>query len=331
MRRVKVGAIQPAGLPVLPEHQPFSAEFRPDARSLAANYALPRLEATAALLERAGREGFDIVSTSEDVCGISRYLAADTSQNGLFGALAAETAPLAEARLSGIAKKYGMNIIGCYFKRYGGKNYNTAAAFGRGGEIAGEYRKTHIPPDELWHVEPGGSLEPIDLDCARIGALICYDMMFPEAAGVLAARGAELIFHPTGGYGWYDAIGEATLRARANDNSVHIVTAKNYVFNCAGKSSVIDYWGQVLADAGFSPDALVGCEIDLSAQKTQPEWFYQSRMSGEARVGLRKRGERRPDLYGSLAESSHPRFAAPSEEGRRILAEQIRNGECRWS
>jgi predicted amidohydrolase len=184
--------------------------------------------------------------------------------------------------------------------------------------------------DELWRVDPGGSLDAIELDCARIGILICYDMMFPEAAGVLAARGAEPIFHPTGGYGWYDAIGEATLRVRANDNSVHIVTAKNHVFNGAGKSSVIDYWGHVLADAGFRPDAVVGSEIDLSVPKAQPEWFYQTRMSGEARVGLRKLGERRPELYGALADASGPRFAPPNESGRRAIAEQIRRGECRW-
>jgi hypothetical protein len=33
-------------------------------------------------------------------------------------------------------------------------------------------------------------------------------------------------------------------------------------------------------------------------------------MSGEARVGLRKLGERRPELYAPLADASGPRFAA---------------------
>jgi predicted amidohydrolase len=154
-------------------------------------------------------------------------------------------------------------------------------------------------------------------------------MMFPEAAAVLARKGAEIILHPTAGYGWYDAIGEATLRTRANDNSLYILTAKNYAYNCAGKSSVIDPWGHVLADAGFRRNAVITREIDLDEGKTQPEWFYPSQMSGFSDVRERNRFERRPSLYGALVEPAD-RFRVPDEARRTVLRERIKKGECRW-
>jgi predicted amidohydrolase len=154
-------------------------------------------------------------------------------------------------------------------------------------------------------------------------------MMFPEAAAALALGGAEILLHPTGGYGWYDAIGEATLRTRANDNSVYIVTAKNYVHNGAGNSGVVDPWGHLRASAGFAENGLAVCEIDLDLPKTQPAWFYPTVMSGEARVGVRKLAERRPGLYGPLT-APGPAFAPPDAAARARLRDCIRKGECRW-
>jgi len=175
----------------------------------------------------------------------------------------------------------------------------------------------------------GEDLNVIDLEFGKIGVLICYDMMFPEAASVLARSGAEIILHPTAGYGWYDSIGEATLRTRANDNSVYILTAKNHVFNGAGKSSLIDPWGQVLAEAGFYKDVIVSKEIDLDVPKTQPEWFYQSVMSGFEEIRQRTPYERRPDLYSCLSAPAK-RLRTPDEAERVLLRDIVRRGKCRW-
>jgi predicted amidohydrolase len=172
-------------------------------------------------------------------------------------------------------------------------------------------------------------LGSFETDFGRIGICICYDMMFSECAEALALSGAEIIFHPTAGYGWYDGIGEATLRTRANDNSVYIVTAKNWVHNGAGKSSVIDYWGYVLSDAGFHRNAIVTCEIDLDEKKTQPDWYYPVQTSGVADVRERSRGERRPELYGALLEV-HPGLEKPDAEKQAEIIKKMKSGECRW-
>jgi len=144
------------------------------------------------------------------------------------------------------------------------------------------------------------------MDFGRIGVMICYDIMFPAMTETLSLLGAEIVFHPTFGYGWNDFIGEATLRTRASDGSFYLVTAKNYGHNIAGKSSVIDYWGTVLADAGYEQDALVWAEIDLDKKKQQPNWHVQSVISGQVNMRLRHEGERRPELYGIICkEASH--------------------------
>jgi predicted amidohydrolase len=224
----------------------------------------------------------------------------------------------------------GIYAIGDFFSPDGGKIFNEAVVFGRRGEKRGSYRKTHVPPDELWHVAPGDELNVIELDFGVIGISICYDMMFPETVSVLSLKGAEAIFHPTGGYGWYDAIGDATLRTRANDCGVYIITAKNWVPSHAGNSGVIDHWGQTLVNAGFRPDAAVCAAIDLDESKSQPDWFVPVQMSGQPDVALRKLGERRPELYSLLSKKLHEAFSAPGEETRQRIMEKIKRGECRW-
>ena len=329
MRKVIVGAIQPPGAPYDPRFDCLQPGYTGDAKAVLRDYVSPYLETSLRLIVQAGEAGCDIVTTSEDACGLSRFLV-DTTSTNTFPALVAASAALADQAFSTLAKRYGMYVLACYFRPEGTAVYNTATLFDRDGIQVGAYRKTHLPPDELWQVCPGDVLNVLDVDFGRIGVSICYDIMFPESVAVLALRGAQIIFHPTGGYGWYDAIGEATLRTRANDNGVHIVTAKNYVLNGAGHSSVIDHWGQVLADAGFYENVMVCHALDLDVPKTQPDWFYPSRMSGTPRVAERKLTERRPDLYGDLIAPCAAPQRAPDAVRQAELREMIRQGRCRW-
>ena len=326
MRKITVGAIQPGDLYFAEELDCLYPGFSASDEKIISEHVLPQMEVSLNLLEQSGNARFGAVTTSEDLCSLSRYL---TCRDDLFTRLVIKTAPIAEEKLSAIAKKFGMYVIGCYFKNENGENYNTASVFGRDGQICGSYRKTHLPPNELWQVKEGGEINVIETDFGKIGVSICYDMMFAEQTAVLGAKGAEIVFHPTAGYGWYDSIGEATIRTRANDASLNIVTAKNYCFNGAGRSSVVDHWGQILADAGFYRDVIVGHTLDLDVPKTQPEWYYQTRMSNEANMRIRRDAERRADLYGELL-LQEQKLSAPDEIRREELREMIKNGMCRW-
>jgi predicted amidohydrolase len=329
MRKIKVGAIQPRYIPIPELYDCMSDCYRNSPDEIIENYISKQLGVTFDLLEKAGQEGCDIVTTCEDISGTG-YYGMDITEKNIFPELVELSFPLIESRLAELSRKYSMYIIGCYNKRSMGKCYNIAGIFNREGKICGEYQKTHLPPNEMWQVSEGDRIDIFDTDFGKIGICICYDMMFPEFVQVLSLQGAEIIFHPTGGYGWYDSIGEATLRTRANDNSVYIVTAKNYIFNGAGKSSVIDFWGQTLADAGFYENALVTKDIDLDFPKTQPDWFYPVQTSGISEVGIRKLMERRPELYGDICRKLHHRLRVPDMEKQRDLLVKIKMGQCHW-
>ena len=326
MRKVTLAATQAGDLGLDKRFNLLSDAFQPNIDLIMQEHVIPRLDLHSNLLSECNQKGTVLALTIEDVCGLSWFLLGDSS---FFDELTIRSAQAAEERFSALAKSTGMYIAACYFKRADGCNFNVVSIFGPNGQILGEYRKTHVPPNEMWHVADGDKLNVIELDFGRIGALICYDMMFPEAASVLAMSGAEIILHPTGGYGWYDAIGEATLKTRANDNSVYILTAKNYVYNGAGKSSIIDPWGHALVDAGFYNNVIVSKEIDLDVSKAQPDWYYQSQMSGIPNIRQRYTQERRPELYTSLANPTS-RLPIPNEAERANLVEKIRVGEARW-
>lgn len=329
MRKVRVGAIQPRYEGIPPVYDCLSEEYRASAEEIVEHYVKMQLEVSLRLLDRAGQAGCDIVTTCEDITGTSCF-GMDVSDRNVFPELLEQSAKLAESRLSELARRYSMYIVGCYNKRIGNSNYNVASLFDRKGEICGEYRKVHLPAYEKWQIAEGDDINVMETDFGKIGICICYDMMFPEFVQIQALKGAEVIFHPTAGYGWYDSIGEATLRTRANDHSVYIVTAKNYIFNGAGKSSIIDFWGQTLADAGFYENTLVTGEIDLDFPKTQPDWFYPTQTSGVANVGERKLLERRPELYGEICSPQLERLPIPGRAGQEELIRRIRSGQCRW-
>ncbi len=329
MRKVKVGAIQPGSVDISATCNWLSEAYCADVEEILQQNIIRSIENTCYLVEQSGIAGCDIVTTCEDSTGVSSYMA-DISEHNIFSDLVARSMPIFEIKMSELAKKYSMYIIGCYYRQIDEKNCNAATIFDRQGQIAGMYHKTHLPPDEKWQSIEGNEIPVFDLDFGKIGISICYDMMFPEHARVLSMRGAEVIFHPTSGYGWYDEIGEATLKTRANDNAFYIVTSKNAVFNGAGKSSVIDNWGHTKAQAGFDRDVIVTAEIDLDKKKTQPAWFNPVQMSGTADVGVRMANERRPELYKSLCEPVQNRFQPPSMEEKKAIMTRIRNGSCRW-
>lgn len=329
MRKVKAAAIQPGLIDIPEQYSYFSAIYRNDPVAIIESYVKKQLAVTTSLLERAGLDGCDVVTSCEEAAGLSGY-SMDVTDNNIFPELIELSQPIMETAYSEISKKYSMYIIGCYLVKRGGKIYNTASIFDRKGRIAGEYRKTHLPANEKWQCTPGDSLDVFDLDFGRIGICICYDMMFQETVQILALKGAEIIFHPTFGYSWYDAIGEATLKTRANDNGVYIITSKNYKYNCAGKSSIIDYWGQVLADAGFDENVVVSKEIDLNLKKRQPDWYFNTQITGIDGVTTRLREERRPELYSLIAEETQEKLRTPDHKEKIVILEKIKSGKCHW-
>ena len=100
-----------------------------------------------------------------------------------------------------ISKEQNIVLVTSLFeKAMDGIYYNTAVVFDRG-KVAGKYRKTHIPDDpgfyEKFYFTPGDKMEPIDTSIGRLGVLVCWDQWYPEAARIMALKGAEILIYPT--------------------------------------------------------------------------------------------------------------------------------------
>jgi N-carbamoylputrescine amidase len=110
-------------------------------------------------------------------------------------------------RFGQLAKELGIVLVTSLFeKRAPGLYHNTAVVFEKDGSIAGTYRKMHIPDDpayyEKFYFTPGDlGFEPIDTSVGRLGVLVCWDQWYPEAARLMAMRGADLLIYPTA-IGW---------------------------------------------------------------------------------------------------------------------------------
>jgi len=104
-----------------------------------------------------------------------------------------------------ISQECGIVLVTSLFEKVmDGLYYNTAVVFDKG-KIAGKYRKNHIPDDpgfyEKFYFTPGDETEPVDTSVGRLGVLVCWDQWYPEAARIMALKGAEILIYPTA-IGW---------------------------------------------------------------------------------------------------------------------------------
>jgi predicted amidohydrolase len=118
-------------------------------------------------------------------CALGGYLRAD----GSAGEAIALDGPEIE-RLCAIA---GDTVVCAGFtERTAGLPHSSAVCV-TGDGVLGHHRKVHLPPTELGAYAPGDSFAAFDTPIGRVGMLICYDKIFPEAARTLALDGAEVI------------------------------------------------------------------------------------------------------------------------------------------
>ena len=150
-------------------------------------------------IRQAAAEGAELVVLQELHNGLYFCQTEDTN---LFDQ--AEPIPGPSTELFGaLAKELGIVLVLSLFERRApGLYHNTAVVFEKDGSIAGKYRKMHIPDDpayyEKFYFTPGDlGFEPIDTSVGRLGVLVCWDQWYPEAARLMAMRGAEMLIYPT--------------------------------------------------------------------------------------------------------------------------------------
>ncbi|MEW9698922.1 carbon-nitrogen family hydrolase [Paenibacillus sp. SI8] len=175
-----------------------------------------------------------------------------------------------KAFLSEFAQKHSVNLIGgSIADKRGDQVLNTIYAFDRQGQEIAEYSKIHLfrLMDEEKFLHSGDQLGRFELEGVPAGAMICYDIRFPELARKLALDGARILFVPAEWphprlHHW-----RTLLMARAIENQMYVVSCNRVgtsgTTNFFGHSMVIDPWGEVLVE-GDEREAVLHATIDLN-------------------------------------------------------------------
>ena len=164
-----------------------------------------------------------------------------------------------------VAKENGVVLVTSLFeKRADGLYHNTAFVFERDGSVAGKYRKMHIPDDpgfyEKFYFTPGDiGFEPIETSLGKLGVLVCWDQWYPEAARLMARKGAKILIYPTA-IGWFEGDSEdeksrqleawvAVQRGHSVANGLPVVAVNRVGFekDDSGVMDGIKFWGNSFA------------------------------------------------------------------------------------
>lgn len=201
-----------------------------------------------------------------------------------------------------IAKTHHIVLITSLFeKRTAGIYHNTAVIFDSDGSIAGKYRKMHIPDDpqfyEKFYFTPGDlGFEPIQTSLGKLGVLICWDQWYPEAARLMALKGAEMLIYPTA-IGWFDEDStEEKQRQReawiavqrghsvANGIPTMAINRVGFESDSSGVSNGIRFWGssfifgaqgEQIALASEDKEEIILAEIDLKrSEEVRRMWPF---------------------------------------------------------
>jgi len=99
--------------------------------------------------------------------------------------------------LAALCRERGFHIVTGFAERAGDRCYNSALLIGARGVIR-TYRKIHLFNLEKRWFDPGDLPFAVSrIRGVRVGMMICFDYIFPEAARALALLGADLIAHPS--------------------------------------------------------------------------------------------------------------------------------------
>lgn len=146
------------------------------------------------------------------------------------------------------------------------KLYNTAFFINASGEIVGIHRKVHLFQIESQVFQKGNEWRVFDTDFGKVGMMICYDAIFPEAARTLALAGAKIIFHPSSWMDPFVSQWRVATSARALDNQIWMVSVnrvgKDELFTYFGRSRVVDPYGVCVLECGEGEELAIA-EIDL--------------------------------------------------------------------
>jgi len=234
------------------------------------------------------------------------YFCADQKEELFALAHPANQHPVVE-RMQKLAAELEVVLPVSFFERANNAYYNALAIVDADGTVIGHYRKSHIPDgpgyQEKYYFSPGDTgFQAWETRYATIGAAICWDQWYPEAARIMCLKGAELLFYPT-------AIGsepqdpeadskepwQLAMRGHAVSNVVPVIASNRIgveksdscTLTFFGSSFIADHSGRLVEEAGRDEQKVLVHTFDLEKIRAHRAAFGFFR-------------DRRTDLYERL-------------------------------
>ncbi len=270
------------------------------------------LQAGTSGIQQAASRGADLVLLPELSMGTYFCINEDP---GNFDLAEPIPGPTSQA-LQTAAKQNNIVVVATVFeKRAKGLYHNTAIVLDKDGNLAGTYRKMHIPDDpgfyEKYYFTPGDlGFKPVATSIGKLGVLVCWDQWYPEAARIMALSGAEILLFPSA-IGWEPDEDQAE-QARQRNAWITIQRAHSVANNLPvlssnrigmeqdpdsdmatlfwGSSFITGQQGELLAEAAIDAAEVIVAELDLDhTEQVRRIWPYLRDRRIDAYAGILKR------------------------------------------
>jgi N-carbamoylputrescine amidase len=219
------------------------------------------------------------------------------------------------ARLSALARETGVVLPVSFFESDGDKRYNSLAMIDADGRVLGLYRKSHIPDapgygEKFYFADGNTGFMVHETAVGRVGAGICWDQWFPEAARAMVLKGAEILIYPTAigsepsSPGWDSRDHwQRVMQGHAGANLTPLIAANRVGVekgeSCEvifyGSSFIADHTGAKLAEADRVSEGVITAALDMDK-------------IADARRNWGVFRDRRGELYGDLLDASPARL-----------------------
>ena len=169
--------------------------------------------------------------------------------------------------LINMAREKDIKMAVGFLEREGKDLYNSSVLLGGDGVI-GVYRKVHLFREEKNIFKTGNYGFPVfDIGKVKVGLLICFDWIFPEAARTLALKGADMILHSAN---LVLPFYQKAAVTRAVENKIFIILANRTGVEerfgikneFTGGSEIVDPEGRIILEAGKEDEGIFTIEID---------------------------------------------------------------------
>jgi len=253
------------------------------------------LEDAIQLIREAAATGARFVATPETTHLVQK----DATQ--AFAMMRTEADDPAIPAFSNLAKELGITLLigSLAIKLEARRAANRSFLFGPDGALIARYDKAHMfdvglgqgeSYRESEHYKPGECLVMADIDGAKLGLSICYDLRFADQYRALAKAGAQILTVPaaftrtTGRAHW-----EVLLRARAIETGSYVMAPAQGGLHedgrrTWGRSMIVGPWGDIVAQLDHDDPAILTATLDMAkvddARRRIPALLHDRELTG---------------------------------------------------